>query len=447
MPILLIVFGYSFSESVTLSLYAVMGNALAQSCINIRKVHPTSLTSPLIFWELVIILLPAQMGGSNIGSILSKIFPISIMYIVALIVLLYASTVSLRKGLHKWHDESEMKSKIHRESEVAKNQYNAEVSGRMEAGGGAEATNKSEVISPLATVAGTGVATVTNTNRIARFSVSHSDSVLDIPGADKQRKLLTNDTDSSHDGDEQTRPSLAMEAVRSLSTMSLPSRVMEVPNVVHPQYVLMAIATIWVVYLSLVIGLAVVNKCSAAYVAIFIVMYIPVLTAIAWGVYYNASIAPTLMPKGFDSPPPPANSLDLATNGATLSAFSFLIGVICSLLGIGGGELYGPLMLTYGVIPQVSSATTSMLSLLNTTVNVIRSNVEGGSDAETGMILFAIGVLGGCVGRQLGLYVSSRYGRPSVIILALVAALYLSCVYYVFKLGSSPFDSAVGSFC
>lgn len=33
--------------------------------------------------------------------------------------------------------------------------------------------------------------------------------------------------------------------------------------------------------------------------------------------------------------------------------FTFLIGIICSLLGIGGGELMGPLMLQMGLLPQV----------------------------------------------------------------------------------------------
>jgi uncharacterized membrane protein YfcA len=32
---------------------------------------------------------------------------------------------------------------------------------------------------------------------------------------------------------------------------------------------------------------------------------------------------------------------------------TFVIGIICSLLGIGGGELMGPLMLQMGLLPQV----------------------------------------------------------------------------------------------
>src|SRR4051812_33485612 len=71
LPVLLLIFGYSFKTSVILSLCVVLGNAMSQSAINLSKRHPVDAKYPLIFWELIIVLLPAQMGGSNIGSILS----------------------------------------------------------------------------------------------------------------------------------------------------------------------------------------------------------------------------------------------------------------------------------------------------------------------------------------------------------------------------------------
>eukprot|EP01034_Spumella_vulgaris_P029346 gene29346-36382_t len=191
---------------------------------------------------------------------------------------------------------------------------------------------------------------------------------------------------------------------------------MEIGGVVNPIRVQMAIGLIWVVYTGLVVGLTLVPSCSPSYVTTFILMYIPLLLTIVWGVYYNVSIAPCIIPKGSDTPLPPANDLDFSKIANTLPPAAFVIGIICSLLGIGGGELFGPLMLSYGILPQVSSATTSMLSLLNTGSNVVRS--------------------GGAVGRQFGLYVSTRYGRPSVIILSLVVALYVTCLYYIYDLAT-----------
>ena len=50
---------------------------------------------------------------------------------------------------------------------------------------------------------------------------------------------------------------------------------------------------------------------------------------------------------------------------------ALLIGVLSSLLGIGGGELMGPLMLHLKVLATVSPATTSMMSFLNTSSSIV----------------------------------------------------------------------------
>jgi hypothetical protein len=85
----------------------VVGSSLAQFVINILKRHPTVLSRPLIYWELVLTLLPSQLGGGNIGQILSKMLPTSLVYVLALVVLFFASSLTLKKGLHKWHMENE----------------------------------------------------------------------------------------------------------------------------------------------------------------------------------------------------------------------------------------------------------------------------------------------------------------------------------------------------
>jgi hypothetical protein len=70
---------------------------------------------------------------------------------------------------------------------------------------------------------------------------------------------------------------------------------------------------------------------------------------------------------GIIAQPPPSsggipmnpNEFNFKRDSYSLASLACVIGVICSLLGVGGGEMYGPLMLAYHVMPQVSSATTS----------------------------------------------------------------------------------------
>lgn len=74
-PILLSVVGCSYKEAVVLSLCAVAGNTLSQVIVNLKKSHPLDKTRPIIYFDAGLILIPAQLGGNNIGVILAAILP------------------------------------------------------------------------------------------------------------------------------------------------------------------------------------------------------------------------------------------------------------------------------------------------------------------------------------------------------------------------------------
>ena len=80
-PVLLVVFGYSYKEAIVLSLCAVAGNVLCQMVVNFKKSHPLDRSRPLIYYDACLMLLPAALGGNNIGSILSKVLPTSLLMV------------------------------------------------------------------------------------------------------------------------------------------------------------------------------------------------------------------------------------------------------------------------------------------------------------------------------------------------------------------------------
>lgn len=73
--------------------------------------------------------------------------------------------------------------------------------------------------------------------------------------------------------------------------------------------------------------------------------------------------------------------------------FSFFIslGLLCSVLGIGGGELFGPFLLSMRVIPQVSSSTTSLMSCVTSMYNIVDHIMTGNMPYVDGVILFLVG--------------------------------------------------------
>jgi len=82
-----------------------------------------------------------------------------------------------------------------------------------------------------------------------------------------------------------------------------------------------------------------------------------------------------------------------------LPVFGFLIGLLVSMFGGGGGGLYVPvLILIFGITPQVAVAT-SLASVLPTSVVSAAGHFrQGNVDIRTGLILGIGGILGTFLG-------------------------------------------------
>lgn len=104
-PLLLVMGGYEYHEAVVFSLCTVLGNHLAQSTINWPVSHPYVKQRPLIYWDLILFLLPAQLGGSNLGVVISKAPPDILMLICAFFVLILAIAKTYHKGMMYYREE------------------------------------------------------------------------------------------------------------------------------------------------------------------------------------------------------------------------------------------------------------------------------------------------------------------------------------------------------
>lgn len=387
-PILLIIYDYNYQSCVNYSLFTLLGSYFAQLTINLYRFHPTKKFHPLIAWEVVTVLLPAQLGGSNIGSILAGVFPDSVRYIFALVFLCYACYLTYTKGVHRWEDES-------REMEEQRKLEEA----------------KSEIEAPR-------------------------NSTIDEIG------------------------STVSEA--------------DIQQMILPRKSIIVIAVMWLSYIAIIVGMNFTKKCSTAFDVSMVILYIPLLITIVWGVGVlrgqekRTSNTNSLMtPKEYvDNPMASTNHNTIATTSTTITAdeappgdtiatkdilpfpvIVFVIGIICSLLGIGGGELLSPLLLSYHMIPQIVSATSATMSFLNTLANIIRLMTAHSGTIDAGFIFTCVGFLGGIVGRQLGLYIATHNGRASVIIFALVIVLFFSCLYYLVVLATGDFDAGMKVYC
>ena len=86
--------------------YIVCGNCLAQWYINSDKRHPLNSSRPLVYYDAMVLLLPSQLAGANFGVLIEHIFPPAVLVVVAMVVLLFAGTKLLQKGMRLWGRET-----------------------------------------------------------------------------------------------------------------------------------------------------------------------------------------------------------------------------------------------------------------------------------------------------------------------------------------------------
>ena len=84
-----------------------------------------------------------------------------------------------------------------------------------------------------------------------------------------------------------------------------------------------------------------------------------------------------------------------------LLLIGFCIGFFVTTLGGGGGGLYVPVLILYGVTPQVAVATSLATILPTTAVSAYSHHRMGNVDVRTGLILGIGGIIGWHINRSL----------------------------------------------
>ena len=128
-----------------------------------------------------------------------------------------------------------------------------------------------------------------------------------------------------------------------------------------------------------------------------------------------------------------------------LPPVSILIGSLSALLGIGGGELVGPLLLFWNMEPKYSSITTATMSLLNSSTNMLFYAITGRvfSSPNYKLAFFISGFFGGACGRGLALL----RGSKGIVAFCLTGVLVVAAVLVFYELVTTPAAWSVEGLC
>lgn len=107
----------------------------------------------------------------------------------------------------------------------------------------------------------------------------------------------------------------------------------------------------------------------------------------------------------------------------------------------------GPLFLSYHILPPVSTATTSMMSLLNTANSIIHYAIDGKINYSVSVLFFLVGLLAGATGRATALHLLKKYKKNSVLVLMLMTILSISAILLIYEMVEAESDFNFHALC
>ncbi|CAG9324215.1 unnamed protein product [Blepharisma stoltei] len=102
-----------------------------------------------------------------------------------------------------------------------------------------------------------------------------------------------------------------------------------------------------------------------------------------------------------------------------LMCFSFIAGFTSGLIGISGGVIMGPVQLAFGIRPEVSAATSSVIVVLTSSLNFILFLKAGMVTENYSLWLMAFSVIGSAAGILIVKKIVEKQKRPSIIVFCL----------------------------
>nr|KYP48465.1 hypothetical protein KK1_029841 [Cajanus cajan] len=144
----------------------------------------------------------------------------------------------------------------------------------------------------------------------------------------------------------------------------------------------------------------------------------------AWIVFRKESLRErTLIPELTDKKVP-----GLTRSKLVFPLMALLAGVLGGVFGIGGGMLISPLLLQFGIAPEVTSATCSFMVLFSSTMSALQYLLLGMEHVQAALILAIICFVASLIGLLVVQRTIREYGRASIIVFSVSIVMCVSNV-------------------
>jgi len=118
-------------------------------------------------------------------------------------------------------------------------------------------------------------------------------------------------------------------------------------------------------------------------------------------------------------------------NTVVMATASFAAGLLAGLLGIGGGMVFGPLMLEFKMLPEVAAATSSFMILFTSVAAIIQFAILDRLIPDYSIWFALLGFVSSLLGQFVLTRVVKKYRKTSLIVLCVAVVIALSTVLLV----------------
>lgn len=118
-------------------------------------------------------------------------------------------------------------------------------------------------------------------------------------------------------------------------------------------------------------------------------------------------------------------------NTGIMATASIVAGLLAGLLGIGGGMVFGPLMLEFKMLPEVAAATSSFMILFTSIAAIIQYAILGRLILDYSLWFVMLGFVCSFLGQFVLTKVVQKYHKTSLIVLCVSVVIAISMVLLI----------------
>ncbi|MEW5302944.1 MAG: hypothetical protein WDW36_005681 [Sanguina aurantia] len=201
----------------------------------------------------------------------------------------------------------------------------------------------------------------------------------------------------------------------------------------------------WLLFVGLQLGKSSVRSCSGTFWGLYVAQVVAMLLISAWVIVAGrrAAVAARVRPEESEGEAgsevavcvgkPSFLSNCSARQLTVYAVVTFMAGLTGGMLGLGGGMMMGPLLLEMGLIPQVTSATSTVMVLLSSSAALSEFAILRLVNLTYALVFGGAGMVSTVLGVALSSYLLARLNRPSILVIFLSGVMLLStglvCVF------------------